>query len=380
MYLYRFFYFVTFVLHCFVVMMQIDGSTFRILLVPVRPVHLRNVADELPVDVASTVMSSPSANNPEPPVFDGSSYFEFRNTAHGGRSLFAISDIVSGTRIHSCEAPFTHVIYKDYRKEVCAQCFAYSASDHAPSTVGSSRTWSIKWSRAGAATAWFCSDVCKNSWERDEASPLLMEVDALLTKGQAATRKRFRSPEEEIKIKAMIPSVESGDRTITQATIDAAWKSAEVLVASRAHLTLYNSTLHLEDMELEIARSLAAAIVRRYCDERLSQSDPTLQMTRNRSGSWTQLLNLQINELCNIQTRPYTLGAYLRIYVFLSNALPKDLRKYMPTVREVLARDTGNAFGIWDGDRRDDMIGWGIWVSASYFNHSASVAVQSGQK
>lgn len=321
-------------------------------------------------------MSSPSANSLEPSVSDGSSYFELQTTTHGGRSLFVTSDVAPGMRIHSCESPFPYVIYKVYRKEVCAQCFAYSASDHAPSTVGSSRTWSIKWSRAGATTAWFCSDVCKDNWEREEVSPLLMEVDALLSKGQAATRKRFKSLEEEVRVKAMFPSFEPGDRSITQGVIDAAWESAEALIASKAHLSIYYSTLHLEDMELEIARSLAAAIVHQYCDQRLSPSDPTSQATRNRSDCWPQFLNLQTNELCNIQTRPYMLTAYLRIYVFLSNALPKHLRKYISTVREVLARDTGNAFGIWDGDRRDEMMGWGIWISASYFNHSASVAVQ----
>ena len=308
-------------------------------------------------------------------MFARSSYLELQTTTHGGRSLFATSDVPLGTRIHSCEVPFTYVIYKDYRKEVCAHCFAYSASDHTPHTVGSSRTWSIKWSRAGAATAWFCSDGCKDSWEQDEASTLLMEVDALLTKGQAATRKRFKSLEEETKIKSMLPSFESGDRSITPRVIDMAWESTRALVASKAHLALYYSALHLEDMELEIARSLAAAIVRRYCDERLSQSDSTC----NESKSWLQLLNLQKNELCNVQTRPYMLTAYLRIYVFLSNALPKYLWKYISTVREVLARDTGNAFGIWDGDRRDEMMGWGMWVSASYFNHSTSAAVQSGK-
>lgn len=320
-------------------------------------------------------MSSPC---PGLTIFDGSSYSELQTTTYGGRSLFATIDIASGTRIHSCESPFAYVIYKDYRKEVCAHCFAYSASDHATSTVGASRTWSIKWSRAGAATAWFCSECCKDSWEHDElVSPLLMEMDALLTKGQVATRKRFKSPEKEVEVESVLPTLEFEDKPVTQKIIDAAWESAEALVASKAHLTICYSTLHIEDMELEIARSLAAAIVRRYCDERRSPSDPTLQTTHNRSESWPQLLDLQANELCNIQTRPYMLTAYLRIFVFLSNALPKHLRKYTSTVREVLARSTGNAFGIWDGDRRDEMTGWGIWVSASYFNHSASAAAQS---
>lgn len=324
-----------------------------------------------------TDMSSPSS---EMSVCDRSSYFELKNTSYGGRSLFATCDIEPGTRIHSSQTPFTHVIYRDYRKEVCAQCFAYSSSDQAPLTVGASRTWNIKWGRAGAATAWFCSDVCKDSWERDEISPLLMEVDALLTKGQAATRKRFKSMEEEVRVKAILPSFEPGETTVTQEIIDKAWESAQALVASGAQLAHYCSTLQLEDMELEIARSLVGGVIRRYCDEHLLPSDLISQMTQNRYESWTQLLNLQTSELCNIRTRPYMLTAYLRIYVFLSNTLPKHLRKYMSTVREVLARDTGNAFGIWDSDRRDEMMGWGIWVSASYFNHSAFVTAPEGRK
>ncbi|KAG9313777.1 hypothetical protein JVU11DRAFT_6137 [Chiua virens] len=308
------------------------------------------------------------------PLLEGSSFFRIRTTSYGGRSLFAICDIEPGTLIHSSKSPFAHVIYKDYRKEVCAQCFTYSASDQAPPTVGLSRTWNIKWSREGATTAWFCSDVCKDIWECDE-----MLKEQL---GNNSNRWRIKSRSRPC-FPVLIMSPRNGmTGGIGKGTIDAAWERAEALVASRADLALFYSTLHIEGMELEIARSLAAAIVRRYCDERsqASSSDlkavDTLDSTRNNEPrsdeSWAQLLRLQTSEACNIQTRPYMLTAYLRIYVFLSNALPKHLRRYISTVREVLSRDTGNAFGIWDGDRRDEMMGWGIWVSASYFNHSAS--------
>jgi SET and MYND domain-containing protein len=126
--------------------------------------------------------------------------------------------------------------------------------------------------------------------------------------------------------------------------------------------------MDLEDMELEIARSLASAIVHRYvfdrhltnfCSSTITTSDP-----------WTAVLDLQTGELSNIRLRPYVLLAHLRVYAFLCHSLPKHLRQYVPTTRALLARDTGNAFGIWDGDDREEMLGWGVWVSASYFNHS----------
>ncbi len=40
-------------------------------------------------------------------------------------------------------------------------------------------------------------------------------------------------------------------------------------------------------------------------------------------------------------------------------------------IRAVLGRDHGNVFGIWDmaiqGD--SEMLGWGMYVQGSYFNH-----------
>lgn len=296
------------------------------------------------------------------PVFDSDCYIELRTTPHGGRSLFATRDIPLGTRIHTSLAPLAHVIYKDYRREVCTQCFAYSASDLAPPEVAQSRAWSVKWSPGpGASAAWFCSENCKKVWEQDETGPLQVQLDAILTKAQAASRRKGKSMND---ISLSLDPKED----ITQEKIDQAWKKMEVLATSKAHLAAYCSALDLEDMELEIARYLASAIVRRYVSERRHAVSEHAGMR----SPWSHLLHLQDNELANVGERPYLLSTHLRIYAFLCNALPKHLKPYVSSVRDVLARDTGNAFGIWDGDRRDEMLGWGIWTSASYFNHSTS--------
>ncbi|KIO11437.1 hypothetical protein M404DRAFT_13470 [Pisolithus tinctorius Marx 270] len=237
-----------------------------------------------------------------------SDYVELRTTQYGGRSLFAARDIPAGTRVHSSPGPFAHVIYKDYRREVCAQCFAYAASDSVPVKAVQSRVWSIKCNPEGlqASAAWFCSEDCKKTWEKDETGPLQLQLDAALTKALVASRRKGSKSTN-------TPSFGSAD-DLTQDAIDQAWKN-----------------------------------------------------------SWTHFLHVQNNELANVREGQHILSAHLRIYAFLCNALPRYLLQYTPTtVREVLARDTGNAFGIWDGDRRDEMLGWGIWISASYFNHSCS--------
>ncbi|KAG2347246.1 SET domain-containing protein [Suillus weaverae] len=292
---------------------------------------------------------------------------DLRTTPHGGRSLFAIQPIARGTVIFACEVPFAHVIYKDYRREVCAQCFAYAASTSR--NIGNPRTWSIRSCRTTAETVWFCTDECKVIWESGVIGPLIADVNALLGKGKIATRTKSARDGYD-------PILPNGPPAqITQDRIDQAWADVEDLVSSRARLSLYCSTMNLGDMELEISRLVASAIVQRYVfDHRLvniavSSIIPT-------SDPWAEVLDLQSSELSNVSLRPYILAAHLRVYAFLCHWLPKHLRMYVPTSRNILARDTGNAFGIWDGDSRDEMLGWGLWVGASYFNHSCCPNVE----
>ncbi|KAG1733320.1 hypothetical protein EDB19DRAFT_1911672 [Suillus lakei] len=295
------------------------------------------------------------------------SLIDLRTTSYGGRSLFAMQPIARGTNIFACEAPFAHVIYKDYRREVCAQCFAYAASTSR--SIGDPRTWSIRSCKATAESVWFCTDDCKVTWESGVIGPMIAEVNALLAKAKIATRRNSAKNGHD-------PILPNGPTVqISQYHIDKAWADAEDLVLSRARLSSYCSTMNLEDMELEISRSVASAIVQRYVfDHRvaslaISSTTPTL-------NPWAEVLDLQSSELSNVRLRPYILVAHLRVYAFLCHSLPKHLRLYVPTVRSIFARDTGNAFGIWDGDSRDEMLGWGLWVGASYFNHSCCPNVE----
>jgi hypothetical protein len=126
----------------------------------------------------------------------------------------------------------------------------------------------------------------------------------------------------------------------------------------------------LNDTELDIARLVADAIVRRFIED-----GPHLSSLYNRPR-WKEYLDLQDNELLHVQTQPYIVDSHLRVYQFLRSALPTTLQPYLvssETVRETLARVSGNAMGIWQlSPTRDDgeMFGWGVYVSGAYFNHS----------
>ncbi|KAG2133693.1 SET domain-containing protein [Suillus clintonianus] len=288
---------------------------------------------------------------------------DLRTTLHGGRSLFAMQPIAPGTIIFACEAPFAHVICKDYRREVCAQCFAYAASNSR--NIGDPRTWSIRSRRETAESAWFCTDGCKIAWESGVTGPMIADVNALLAKAKMATR---RQPKDgHLGYDPILPNGSTAQ--ITQHQIDKAWADAEEFVSSRARLSSYCSTMNLEDMELEISRLVASAIVQRYVFDH-GLANLAVSSIISTSNPWAEFLGLQSSELSNVRMRPYIFAAHLRLYAFLCHSLPQHLKPYASMVRGVLARDTGNAFGIWDGDSKDEMLGWGLWVGASYFNHS----------
>ncbi|KAG1769841.1 SET domain-containing protein [Suillus occidentalis] len=266
------------------------------------------------------------------------SLIDLQTTPYGGRSLFAIQPIARGTNIFACEVPFAHVIYKDYRREVCAQCFAYAASTSR--SIGDPRTWSIR-----------SLHECKVTWESGVIGPLIADVNALLSKAKIATRSQSNQPRTAAD--PILPNIPTAQ--ITQDCIDKAWADVENFVSSRTRLSSYCSTMNLEDMEFEISRSVASAIVQRYVsDHRLANL--TASSATPSSDLWAE--------------------AHLRVYAFLRHSLPMHLKSYVLMARIMLARDTGNAFGIWDGDSKDEMVGWGLWVGASYFNHSCCPNVQ----
>ena len=157
---------------------------------------------------------------------------------------------------------------------------------------------------------------------------------------------------------------------ITQASLDAAW------IAAGCETTII---IRLDEMELEIARFVSSALVQLYTNATTSTSFPTT------SKDCRSILSLQQNELPHTLRRPYILPTHIRVFQFLRTALwhIAEMRPYISLdtsgncwVRKILARDAGNSFGIWEQTQETkknedgEMFGWGIWVDASFFNHS----------
>ena len=275
-----------------------------------------------------------------------SPYLILRKTTHGGRSIFAQTPIPAGTIVHTSTSPYASVIYKEFRKEICAWCFAYDGR----------KGWKIADDDVGGQR--FCSETCKVSYLQDGERENAIQ-QRVRTALNGATRKLQKSRQRPPPGDSLV----SHDTKLPLESFDAVWCEVE-------SQDFIGVDTFLESEELDVARFVASALAQHHIySSQSSYDDP--------------ILSLQANELQNIIERPYILPTYLQVYRFLRSALSSipEMMTYFGGgeiggynwVRALLSRDIGNSFGIWEevdkGER--DLFGWGIWVDASFFNHSA---------
>ncbi|KZP21966.1 SET domain-containing protein [Athelia psychrophila] len=323
-----------------------------------------------------------------------SPFLSLQATTYGGRSLFATGPICVGTLIHTSQAPCAHVVYRDHRKVVCAWCFAQS--DAGPlKVVLSGGINSAHTSGPGGSGERFCSVICKDLWlaEGTRGDGIRGKIHTAVEAGVRRMNKaKLRSPD------SAHPPQESDLTAIpadvrTQGGLDAAWAAAAA--KSDAEIA------QLNEMELEIMRFVCSGLVQMYL---LRNESPAMIINAQQSSlSQASILNLQENELPHTGQRPYILDSHIRIHSFLRCALNLGRRdsaamfgigdavggqKAGGWIRAILSRDAANAFGIrqaspdtapehvaaneLDSHEESDMVGWGLWVDASFFNHSCS--------
>lgn len=274
-----------------------------------------------------------------------SSNFVQKPTSYGGRGLFSTTLIPKDTALHTSLSPYASVIFRRYRKECCCSCFAYAYE-------ANRNTWNIKHDFDGSSS-YFCSDFCKEDWQSTQnVDGLAAKCVAALDKLEKITKKRFTKEPE------VIGSLSKSN--ITMEEIDSAWKTAEGM-----SLKAFSKEM-LNELELDTARFLTSAIIRRYLEDAYPSTNHT-------TGTWLQVLELQDNELVYTQAK---LSSHLLVYLFVRSALwfaVPVLRPYIATsdtIRVLLAREQGNAFGVFEVVGDSEMLGYAIFSSGSYFNHS----------
>ncbi|TFK36271.1 hypothetical protein BDQ12DRAFT_687122 [Crucibulum laeve] len=311
--------------------------------------------------------------------------FEILTTQYGGRGAFVSTSLPRETLVLASDCPYASVIFRKFRKEVCAWCFSYAFESGRSS-------WKI---RVDGAGVWFCSEECKERWvDGSDRGGLRAAVNGAMEKvlgrikshTSAGKRNDVQSP------LAHLESLQSAD--VTSDLLDHAWRIAgEVKPNSNP---FFESELSEIDLDTAIflldglcRRSIATSplICRASRHHAHSLSDPYVSI-----GSWDDLLELQDNELPHTKAKPYILASYIRVYHFVKEVVVvADKSSFVPiaqyltrlkeyvatpeTIRMILARDHGNVFGIWDSappGEESEMLGWGLYIFGSYFNHDCT--------
>ncbi|PFH48810.1 hypothetical protein AMATHDRAFT_64564 [Amanita thiersii Skay4041] len=200
--------------------------------------------------------------------------------------------------------------------------------------------------------------------------------------------------------------------------LDLVWKHAERVYSpgrqkkrNSAQASKYGQGHHqmeapFSDFEFDTARFVISALVQRMSEDTAAANatkvdgqsrlgdTPSALSGNGPAVTLADVLELQDNEGEIALWKPEIIASHLRVYGIVKRVVYTALksaawktagqgcgwnrsRDFIDTsdiVRAILARDHGNVFGIWDTAPQEDseMLGWGMYVQGSYFNHDCS--------
>lgn len=267
--------------------------------------------------------------------------FSVQNISGAGRGVVATQCISAETVIHTSKSPAGHVIFRPYRREVCAQCFEYDRG----------RTLPVRDSNTGKV---FCSRRCEEIWVEWHGQLGISAWAALHTFVQRKS-----------KAIADVSVMPSDAIKPAPLAIGKAWMAAdecahecftarkEQKVSVKAMSSRWSATI-----DPDILSFFLAGILSHHRDPLRWQDD---------------VLSLAMDET------PYRsdqdLDLHCKSFVQLAMILPEDLLSSTTSFvcQKMVAAGGHNAFGIRSGSTDgEEYMGYGIYPSASYFNHSCN--------
>jgi SET and MYND domain-containing protein len=263
---------------------------------------------------------------------------------NAGRGVIALQPLPSGTVILQSRSPAYHVIFAKYRKETCAFCFLWDRGRSLPV-------------RDGETGKVFCRVECQADWIREQGS---IGVEAWKCLAAFVKAKGKGTGADQSMADGARPEVEE---------IEAAWREAE------ESGEMVRRGRDVEALITKAERKRGQAVLRKCLE--LVDADMLSYflcgVLLHHSGS--PLVD-EVAELA-MDDRPYRTEHDLHVgcnsYLQLLSILPNEL---LPTLTSRLCRsmvqaDNHNAFGIrGGGEDSEEYMGYGVYPSASYFNHS----------
>lgn len=277
-----------------------------------------------------------------------SQFFDVKRTVYGGRGCFASSLIPKGTVILESKRPVGSSVAKVFKKEVCLWCFAYQDG----------RTLKHRLQNK----LYFCSERCLSEFQEGDDNGMLTK--ALISFENAFAKNECDFAETEV------PEVTKDPAT----AIAQIWKDTE-------------------DWDLKIAKmkpTKRARFLPKLTKDDYAEARYTISIIHSMfQGQKSQVSNelelfetLESSEPQKVEKYPYLTTAYSNIFKFLRLTCPEEFQQFITpqNVRDIIGRNLTNAFGIWSPTTQDDeereYLGFGVYPSASFFNHSCSFNVK----
>jgi hypothetical protein len=237
------------------------------------------------------------------------------------------------------------VLLREYRREVCAQCFSYDYG----------RDLDIRDKTVGFV---FCSPVCQSTWTA-ELGPTGIEA---WTAVESLVKRRTKEDSAMIDADLPRPQVDA---------IRRAWDAVE------AQAALIRVARQDTDATKQHRKALGKALIAPLTPDVLSFCVSGILWLHAHPTLLPNLLALAADPT------PYhsvdDLAAFTRTYLQLLAVLPLPLLPLITPETLILlsSRDSHNSFGIRSlGDDGSEFFGYGCWPDASYFNHSCKPNVE----
>ncbi|CAI5758826.1 unnamed protein product [Candida verbasci] len=281
-------------------------------------------------------------------IDSNSQYYRIGNTKYGGRGCFAIEEIENDTIIHISESPLSSTISKPFKKEVCQLCFKYEFGKYMKFKV------SQKVNKDQHCSIWFCSQECEDNFKKHDVNDIY--INNLLN-----CEKYYLLGLSKPEIEAKEPKGDLNE------TINEEWAKVDLWnekIANMKPSKLLNLIPRIDDSEYLEIKYVIGVLFQIFEGE----------TSENRELSLFK--ELQSSEIEKYHRYPYLLYSYINIYKFVKLTCSKELQKYITpdSIRSIIGKNLSNAFGIWSEsnskDEDKEFLGFGVYPSASFFNHS----------
>ncbi|KAF9690504.1 hypothetical protein EKO04_011365 [Ascochyta lentis] len=285
--------------------------------------------------------------------------FEIRNTPTAGRAVFATQDIPQGDLLWRSDDLTLSVLLREYRREVCGQCFRYDYG----------RDLGVRDQTTGFA---FCSKQCQEVWRKWNGKVGVQAWAAV----EKLVKSRAKEDNEMVETGLPRPTSEDiekawGNSAAQAALIRTAREAEQVRSAQPAdHDAGGNEPVAITKQH---RKAIQKALQQRISPDVMSFCVSGIVWRHNSPQAWESVLALADDET------PYhssdDLEAFVRSYLHLLAILPVPLLPLVTpeTLFIFSSRDSHNSFGIRSlEDDGSEFFGFGCWPAASYFNHSCA--------